>query len=313
MTTIHAPQRLLLTGLQKLTRAIAARRGLRPYFWKYIVMLREYYSRVSPPWELPSSYEDGIKITTSLSSHIESQIFWQGFQEADEGTINYLKSHLPENGVFIDIGANVGTFTLVGAKLARHGMVHAFEPSEYHFQRLSRNIAMNGFKNVHLNKLGLFDKDTEASLFLPMKAGKMSNTGAASLFRHGQDVSDTVERVRLIRLDDYVETHGLERIDLIKVDIEGAELNALGGARTSLKKFRPIVLMELDVDILERAGYTPSQVFDFWKDMDYRVQHIHNSGDTRGISDESELSAHQNIACLPVKATSVRRDKKQST
>jgi FkbM family methyltransferase len=286
--------------LRLATRQIAKHRGLRPRLWKYIERLREYYSRFDPPLEMLSSYEGGIKITTSLSSHIEAQIFWQGFQEADEGTVTCLKACLPKDGVFIDVGANVGTFTLVGAQRAPRGEVHAFEPSEYHFARLSRNVAMNGFNNVRMNKAGLFDRPAEGQLFLPATTGAMNNSGGASLFGwEAGSLGVVEEEVRLLRLDDYVEAHRLGRIDVIKIDIEGAELNALLGAIKTLGTFRPIVLMELDRDNLKRAGRSLSDILSFWAELRYQLAAIHSDGTTLAINGESDLKPHQNLLCTP--------------
>jgi len=202
--------------------------------------------------------------------------------------------------LFIDIGANVGTFTLVGAKRAPRGEVHAFEPSAYHFKRLADNIARNGFRNVQLNQLGLFDEATEATLYLPLARGEMSNTGAASMFKVEGVAAplDQQETIRLMRLDDYVTARNLNRLDIIKIDIEGAELNALRGAVGTLRRFRPLVLMEVDLDNLSRAGSTPVEVLEFWHDLNYRVKRIDGSGSGTPIAAAEDLKPHQNIMCL---------------
>ncbi len=300
MTAANPIQRWLIGPLQLATRGGLRCHPLRPYIWRYIIGLRTYYGRFDPPVETVTRYEGGIRILTSLSSHIEAQIFWQGFQEADEGTINCLKATLPEDGVFIDIGANVGTFTLVGAKRAPRGEVHAFEPSAYHFKRLADNIARNGFRNVQLNQLGLFDEATEATLYLPLARGEMSNTGAASMFKVEGVAAplDQQETIRLMRLDDYVTARNLNRLDIIKIDIEGAELNALRGAVETLRRFRPLVLMEVDLDNLSRAGSTPVEVLEFWHDLNYRVKRINASGSGTPIAAAEDLKPHQNIMCL---------------
>jgi len=298
MTITHTTQTTFLKGLQKITRAGLQWPVTRHRTWQLVNYLRRRYSQHVPSVELITQYEGGIRINTSLSSHIEAQIFWQGFQEADAGTIKALKNHLVPNSVFIDVGANVGTFTLVAAANACRGTVHAFEPSQYHFERLKRNIDLNGFSNVVTSRVGLWDAPSSSTLHVPLHDAGMSNTGAASMFASTDNPeSSTDETIQLIRLDDYVAQNALERIDIIKVDIEGAELPALRGAQETIRRFHPLVLMELDLDNLQRAGYTAADILAFWNDCGYRVRRILNSGDCSDFSDTANLPRHQNVQC----------------
>lgn len=300
MNQVNSISRLAIGPLQFLTRQLVRHGFVHHRIWRYIVAIREYYAQACPPIERETEYGDGIKILASLSNHIEAQIYWHGFQEADEGTVFWLKKLLPQDGVFIDIGANIGSFTLVAAKQASQGTVHAFEPSAYHYNRLSHNVDLNRFANVRLNKQGLFDKDTQTTLFVPGVSGEMNNSGAASIYKpsNASPTAMAAEEIDLIRLDDYVKTNQLNRIDVIKIDIEGAELKALAGATDTLKNFKPTVLMELDVENLGRAGYKPGDVLDFWEPLGYDVERILDaSGLTAKITKADQLTAHQNILC----------------
>ncbi|WP_176767883.1 FkbM family methyltransferase [Nitrosospira sp. Nsp18] len=265
-----------------------------------IFKLRYDFARTTPPLELETTFDDNIRIITSLSDHIESQVFWQGFQEADEGVIVLLKRQLPKNGIFIDIGANIGTFTLVAARRALLGQVHAFEPSAHHFARLARNIELNHFGNVFLNQKGIYDQPGEATLFLPSQAGEMNNSGAASLYTCRTEEAEQVsEGVSLIRLDDYIRDRSVECVDIIKIDIEGAEIKALEGARETIMRFRPLVFMELDLDNLARAGQSPDEVLELWKSLNYEVSIILVTGKTIPVNNPNEFGPHQNLECRP--------------
>ncbi len=266
--------------------------------WRLVLRARNSFARISPPLELETTFDDNIRIVTSLSDHIESQVFWQGFQEADEGVIILLKHYLPVNGIFIDVGANIGTFTLVAAHQARQGQVHAFEPSAHHFARLARNVELNHFSNVVLNQKGLYDQQGEAVLFLPSRAGEMNNSGAASLYP-ASEARQVSESISLVRLDDYIRDKNLERVDIIKIDIEGAEIKALNGAKESLMRLRPLVLMELDLDNLSRANCSPKEVFDFWKSLNYEISIIRVTGETVPVRNPEEFGPHQNLECRP--------------
>lgn len=291
---------LTVQTLQPLVRLAVKLSPALPRLWGYVVKIRKHYAHSQPPLEIETVFEGDIKVRTLLSDHIEAQLFWQGFQEADEGVLRLIKRHLPPDGIFIDIGANIGSFTLVAARIAPRGKVHAFEPSDHHFRRLSNNVALNHFGNVALNKLGLSDKTESATLFLPSLSGEMNNSGAASLYSaNNAPGMQVTEQVQLIALDDYVQKNGINRIDLIKIDIEGAEFDALKGSIETLKRFRPIVLMELDMDNMQRAACSPNEILDFWRALNYRVGRIRNSGETTPINDASDLAPHQNLMCQP--------------
>lgn len=293
---------LLPRLLQPLARFVASHEALHPYLWKYLARLRTHYATQRPAPELETTIEDGIRVRTLLSDHIEAQLFWQGFQEADEGVLRLIRKHLPRDGVFIDIGANIGSFTVVGAHVARAGQVHSFEPSGHHHARLSHNVGLNGFTNVTLNQKGLHDQPGSATLFLPRAEGEVNNSGAASLYRDAaRDGKQVTEEVALIRLDDYVADKGLSRVDMIKIDIEGAEFSALKGAVDTLRRFRPLVLMELDQDNLLRAGCTAGDILGFWRELGFQVGRIDNHGDTTPIHSEADLGPHQNLLCQPAR------------
>lgn len=286
--------------LQPFARFVARHDMLHPYLWKYLVRLREHFATRRPAVELETTFQGNIRVRTLLSDHIEAQLFWQGFQEADQGVLQRIRAHLPRDGVFIDVGANIGSFTLVGARVAEVGHVHAFEPSGHHHARLSHNVALNGFTNVTLNQQGLHDQPGSATLFLPRAEGEVNNSGAASLYRDAaRDGKQVVEEVALIRLDDYVADKGVSRVDVIKIDIEGAEYSALKGAMNTLRRFRPLVLMELDRDNLLRAGCTADDILGFWQALGFQVARIDNHGDATPIHSEADLGPHQNLLCQP--------------
>ena len=286
--------------LQAIVRPALKTNLLKHAAWRLVLKLRNEFAHAVPPMELETTFDENIRILTSLSDHIESQVFWQGFQEADEGVILLLKRFLPSDGSFIDVGANIGTFTLVAAHRAVRGQVHAFEPSAHHFARLAHNVELNDFKNVALNRKGLYDQPGEAVLFLPSQTGEMNNSGAASLYTSAlEETRQVSEGVSLIRLDDYVREKSIGRVDIIKIDIEGAELKALEGARETIARFRPLVFMELDLDNLERAERSPEEVLQYWKSLNYEVSIILVTGETVPVTSPKEFGLHQNLQCRP--------------
>jgi FkbM family methyltransferase len=148
--------------------------------------------------------------------------------------------------VCIDIGANVGVLTLLLARLAPDGHVYAFEPGDTSFGYLSRNIADAHAGNVDAAQLGVYD--TTGTLTLQVSPG---HPGGAYISQ--TDVHERAsESIPVTRLDDWVDDHDLAQVDVIKLDIEGAELRVLEGASKTLERFRPVLVVECNPVALER-------------------------------------------------------------
>ena len=291
-------KRAFLFILQKICKFLVNNSHSHYYGMRMSQNLRKYFSTIEPAIVVKTKYDNGIKINVNLQSHIDAQIFWQGYQEADRGEIILLKKLLKPDSIFIDVGANVGVFSLVAALIAKNGEIHAFEPSMRLFGNLKENIALNGFTNIKTNNLGLFSETTNKTLHHPKGVG-MVNAGAASLFQEVQIDTDNFESetISLVTLDNYVEKNNLLRIDLIKMDIEGAEMNALQGATRSLVQFKPQILMELDEAYLHRAGSSFTEVLDFWNNLNYEVNTIDFDGNINKIENIKQLKKHQNVYC----------------
>lgn len=158
-----------------------------------------------------------------------------------EADVTYILKKLLKPGMtFLDVGANIGFFTMLASKLVGNtGKVLAFEPFEYNLKLLLANVNLNKAKNVQImpfalsNKIGFYCYDDSAG-----------NSGSISPF-NDMSFSDQLS-TRLVysnRLDDIIS--GYERIDVIKIDIEGAEYLALMGAKKVISLHRPIIISEI--------------------------------------------------------------------
>lgn len=144
--------------------------------------------------------------------------------------------------VVYDVGANVGFFTVIAARLCcPEGHVVAFEPLPENFERIRHNVALNNFQNVMVCCEALSDTDGKA-LFQVSAEPTWGN-----LVGVGKDIDQktgTIE-VNVSRLDLLVQTDELPVPDLIKIDVEGAEAQVLRGAEDTLRRTRPLLLVEL--------------------------------------------------------------------
>lgn len=156
--------------------------------------------------------------------------------------------------VFIDVGANDGYFTLFAARrVGAGGKVIAVEPSSRERAHLQRNLGRNGLDNVQVVPAALGAAAGLADLHLAHGVHAGHNT--LGDFAHDDVERASSERVHVETLDAVVARNALSHVDLVKIDVEGAEAGVVAGARAVLKSMRPLLLMELN----DRALHAQSQ------------------------------------------------------
>lgn len=206
---------------------------------------------------------NGQWIQVSPHDHIQQQIFWYGFYEK-----KYLlawERMVAEDSVVVDIGANIGYYSLVAAAKARAGKVFAFEPHRGSFRQLQDNIQLNGLTNIEPVPFAVTRSAGTTSLFL----APADNSGMTSLQRGGGPDWNT-QPITTLSLDTWAEERNINRIDLIKMDIEGSELEALNGMTTVLQQKRPAILIEIADVLLRRHGGCKEDVYALMKKFGYR-------------------------------------------
>jgi FkbM family methyltransferase len=176
----------------------------------------------------------------------------------------YLKRNLTSDDVFVDVGANLGFFTVLCAPLVSR--VIAFEPVSLSHRYCKANVNLNGLTNVDLFQCGLWIEDTTVNI----KADP-SSLMAASISRDGSAFD--VESIRCVSLDSMIARGeaSVPSIAIMKMDIEGAELFALEGMKVSLEKFRPKIIMELNRPALARFDTTVADIWNFFSGRSYKL------------------------------------------
>jgi FkbM family methyltransferase len=174
-----------------------------------------------------------------------------------------LEIFLRPGSTFVDVGANKGDFSLVAGKVVgSEGRVLAFEPEPTNYKWMRRSVKLNGYRNVSLYQIALSDRNGQAPLYLGEKSG-WHTLVSGQRFR-GQGVIYVETRT----LDSFLEQmHFVDHIDVMKIDVEGAELQVLAGASATLGKAGNMVILidvhpELDVhprdvcEFLETKGFS---------------------------------------------------------
>ena len=185
--------------------------------------------------------------------------------------------------VVVDIGANVGIYTLHALKAGAE--VYAFEPTPETFNILRHNVALNGFEyspKVHLYNSAVSDRE-EMTEFAVVS----NSCGHNSMFRENKD--DKIIRVPTVRLDDTLD--GI-KIDCFKVDVEGAEMLVLNGMESLLKNNASVVgFVEFAPGNLRRSGIEPRDLYDRLNQMGFRDIRLidETSGETYAIHDYKDI------------------------
>jgi FkbM family methyltransferase len=196
-----------------------------------------------------------IRLEIDLTSAIGRDLYFHGSHERE--LIAFLRNVLRPGMSVIDAGANVGEISLIVSRLiGESGRVYSFEVSPKTLPRLRRNIALNRAQNIEVVEAAVCGSDGPLTFYL----GQGADSGSSSLSQPHDYTGDHLT-VPGMRLDTFVRSRSISQIDLIKLDIEGAELDALQGAEALLSEEKPpIIVFEYHEQVSSRAGWTIEDV-----------------------------------------------------
>jgi len=240
-------------------------------------MIERWGPRLAPA-PMERAIKDGLEMSCDLSDHVQRQIYFFGFYEPLE---SYLFEKLLRPGMtVIDAGANVGQYSLLASQMVgQSGSVHSFEPVPKNFERLKKNVKMSRCKNVRLWPVALWSEHTELKLGLGKKME--GNRGAFSV---AESFTEEAVVVKARVFDEIARTENLGPIDLIKMDIEGAELFALRGMRETLARHLPTLLLEVRRDTYGGLGYSPEDLWaEIFKPLGYRAWRFGTTSAESGV------------------------------
>jgi FkbM family methyltransferase len=206
--------------------------------------------------------EKGVLIEANIDDYLGREYFLHGLRR--QPSFQLSRMLIRPDDALVDVGANVGYWVLgAAARLGAGGHAHAFEPCRDVFQALQENVRLNGMKQISCHRLALTDHSGEVS-FRPSP----QNTGHGALSPSPADPTAIV--VPATTLDAFCERQGLVRIDLLKVDVEGAEESVFRGATSVLSRTdSPMLLFELGGGLAERYGSSAVRLKMFLAGFDY--------------------------------------------
>lgn len=198
--------------------------------------------------------KDGGLMTWDARDAAEARALLLGLWDDDIRDV--VVSYLAPNPVVLDVGANVGAWAVpLARRLGSGAHVYAFEPVPANRTRLESVIAANALLNVTVSPLALGDDTREVDMWLRSSVtGSSSGTAAIVPSGHGHLT------VSMCKLDDWADRTGLDRLDLMKLDVEGTELMVLAGAQQTVMRYRPLILAELDAYWMSTHGLSALDV-----------------------------------------------------
>lgn len=244
--------------IARLTRTIQGlAKGRRVPALNYV---GRFATRIFPPYEGPITLPDGTRMWVHSVLPPDRGLLFRGVNQPH--LMAELQQHVPPGAHCMDVGANQGFFTVKFSSWSgKDGRVASFEANPRMAERVRRNLELNGFTHAEVVNRAVHDAPGEVEFYVaPLHHGHSS--------MHEDMAGTDAERITVstIVLDDYIREQRWERLDAIKVDIEGNDFRALLGAKDAITRFRPFIVFEWHPvepeiinqlrDLLDSLGYT---------------------------------------------------------
>jgi len=226
-------------------------------------------------------------------SHVDVALLNNEFESAE---IKFVQKYLRPGMTALDIGAHHGLYTLLASKqVGPSGKVVAFEPSPRERKQLSRNVSLNSCANVRISPFALGSNRSETDLYL-VDGGE---DGCNSLRPPIVNSETHPVRVDVYPFDDIAPELGLRKVDFVKLDVEGAELDVLNGALGLLRTVpRPVLLVEVYDIRTEPWGYKAREIVQFLARNGYGWFLLNEDGSLRSV--ETGLDVYDaNLVAVP--------------
>ena len=210
------------------------------------------------------SRDNGVKMISPPGDYRVAAIEILNFLDYEATDSKMIMRLVSPSDCIIDIGANMGWYSINIAKTYPTCKVHAFEPVPNTFSYLERNIKLNQIENITPHLFGLSNERKDLTIYF-----NREGSGNASAVNLSGRTDVELITCHTERLDDFVSANKLH-VDFIKCDIEGAELFAFQGAKETLQRDNPIVFTEMLRKWAEKFNYHPNEIISHFSSLGYR-------------------------------------------
>lgn len=236
-----------------------------------------------------------------FAGHSFTQCIWPGVDRYEPDVQAAVANLLRPGNTFVDCGANVGYFSIMASDIVGpSGQVISIEANPHTYELLKGNLALNGNRTpLHC---ALTSNSGEVDIFVSDAGDVYSSLRTGGLVR-----GDTVRshKVPAKTLDEVVKQLRLERVDVVKVDIEGGELDVLRSAPETMARFRPTWIVEYGTNTWPAFGATPAQLLELLHERKYVVRQFNPRSGRLFQPDETIWQSHYaNLILVPAERAS---------
>jgi FkbM family methyltransferase len=219
----------------------------------------------------------GLFFKKGFTKHINGQkilvpfkFSWVYPNEYEVEKTDFIKAHCKEGDVAFDIGAHMGIFSYFLAKqVGNTGKVFSFEPAPLTFEMLQHTIEYNHLETVvQINQMAMADKDGELTFYIYDNSKVSSGNSLSPLNPAGKHRGITV---KTMSLDDFFKAKQLTRLDFIKIDAEGAELEILKGGAKVIQQYKPFITLEVHPRVFVPVDKVMKELYDTITSYGYTI------------------------------------------
>lgn len=213
---------------------------------------------------------NGLYFEADLGEGLDLSLFLFGNFQKHVAANPYI--HLPQDGIIFDIGANVGIMSLQFAKSVPQGTVYAFEPTDYAYKKLKKNLWLNKeISNIITIQSFVSRQSTRNHQIKAYSSWKVDGNKADNTHPVHGGTAMPADNVPAISLDDFCANEKISRLDFIKIDTDGHEIDVLMGADGCISKFRPKIIFEVGLYIMKEHGISFSDYWDYFAPINYEL------------------------------------------
>ncbi|ODS32784.1 MAG: hypothetical protein SCARUB_02104 [Candidatus Scalindua rubra] len=180
-----------------------------------------------------------FKVGTPYKNSIARELFWLGYNGRQPETTRVFSRLVKNAKVIFDMGTNIGFYALLAGSINKSSIIYAFEPVPFLFESLVNNISINSFLNIVPVQMAITDLDGRITFYINVESDQ-----SASTLKGFREKTQKIT-VPCITLDTYVEQNNIEKVDLVKIDIEGQDHRVLQGMQRILARDEPDIICEV--------------------------------------------------------------------
>jgi len=239
-------------------------------FYTKLIPLNSFYSK--------GTYKTVIRNNSRFKLELSDYMQWYVWADLDDLS---WRSVPKKQGSVLDIGANVGAFTIQLLNNNSDVKVHAFEPNPFVFEHLSQNMSLNKIKDSRYSLINKGLAEQKATLNFYWNS---NNSGGGSIRKDKKNTLQT--EIEVLTIDDYVLENNIHDVIFIKIDVEGYEPQVIKGAKETITKQQPILFIEVSPKWWNKNGYSTKDVLSIFKTLQYSFFLVINEKELKPITFE---------------------------